>query len=253
MQIDTTKPNAGRIYDYLLDGQHNYPVDRVTAEWLKQVIPTIAQWAQLNRHFLGHAAQQLAAGNFSCMLDLASGLPTEGYLHELVPATTRILYNDIDPATVAYAQEIIGDHPNVRYVQGDLRKIDALLEQAAAWFGDERRIGIGMVSVAYFIDDAALRHVLQRLYDWAAPGSQLALSFAVIPEMTPQVAQLLAIYKQMGTTAYFRRHDELDALIGPWQPIGGGMRRLVEYQGAGGEIEMPTGQEEMVGGLFEKP
>lgn len=32
MEIDTTKPNAARIYDYYLGGNHNVEVDRQAAE-----------------------------------------------------------------------------------------------------------------------------------------------------------------------------------------------------------------------------
>ena len=30
---DASVPNAGRIYDYLLGGHHNFEVDRLAAEW----------------------------------------------------------------------------------------------------------------------------------------------------------------------------------------------------------------------------
>ena len=34
---DASQPNAGRIYDYLLGGNHNFEIDRVAAEQLIQI------------------------------------------------------------------------------------------------------------------------------------------------------------------------------------------------------------------------
>lgn len=215
MDIDTTKPNSARIYDYLLGGKHNYPVDRAAARRLLEVAPDSRQGVYLYRYFLLEAVKRLAKEHFTCYLDLASGIPTEGYIHERVPETSKIIYNDIDPGTVAYAREIVADKPNIRCVQGDLREIDALLAQAEDFFGAERRIGICMVGVAYFIEDAALAHVFQRLYAWSAPGSMLALNH--IPPYDPEKSRSHGFYRSIGTTLYGRTPDDLVRLAAPWQ------------------------------------
>ena len=36
---DTSKPNAGRIYVYLLGGSHNFEVDRQRAEGVLKIFP----------------------------------------------------------------------------------------------------------------------------------------------------------------------------------------------------------------------
>ncbi len=41
MDVDTSKPNAGRIYDYLLGGHHNFEADRAAAKRLSQLAPSL--------------------------------------------------------------------------------------------------------------------------------------------------------------------------------------------------------------------
>ena len=37
--IDASKPNAGRIYDYLIGGSHNFEIDRQVGDDLKKKLP----------------------------------------------------------------------------------------------------------------------------------------------------------------------------------------------------------------------
>lgn len=217
MDIDTNKPNSARIYDYLLGGKHNYPADRAAAKQLLQALPETRQGVYLYRYFLLEAVRRLAKENFTCYLDLASGIPTEGYIHERVPETAKIVYNDIDPETVAYAQRIVANKPNIRCVQGDLREIDAILTQVEDFFGGERRIGICMVGVVYFIQDDALAYVFRRLYEWSAPGSMLAVNS--FPVYNPTEWTAGRFYKSIGVTLYGREPQELLRLAAPWQVV----------------------------------
>lgn len=218
MEIDTTKPNSARIYDYFLGGTHNHPVDRAVADQLLAKMPEIKQGTLLFRYFLHRAVRRLAQSNFTCYLDLATGLPTEGYIHDLVPETAKIVYNDIDPETILYAQEILGDRPNILCTQADLRNIDGILDNADQFFRGERLIGICLVNVSYFLTDTELSHVMQRLYEWSAPGSQLAIS-GLPPAKDPRQEAVLAFYRSVGTPLYIRTPDELLDLVKPWSLI----------------------------------
>jgi O-methyltransferase involved in polyketide biosynthesis len=256
MDIGTTKPNAGRIYDYMLGGHHNFEVDRLAAEQLNQLAPQVRQWMYLNRWFLHHAIESLVTAGFNHYLDLATGLPTQGYLHERVPETARIMYNDIDPATVAYAQQVLQGRFNVRYVQGDLRNIEPILAEAEAFFEADHRVGIFMVGIAYFLDDESVARVLQRLYDWAAPGSRLAISFITVESHPDAANRVMSFYHQLNMPLYPRTRAEIAPLLGPWQPVGEGLTDLTTYIAK--DIQSPLHinqtayQEAMAGGIFEK-
>ena len=219
MEIDTTKPNSARIYDYLLGGAHNYPVDQAAAQYLLTVSPGAADGALLFRYFLHRAVRTLLQSEYTCYIDLATGLPTEGYIHELVPETVKIIYNDIEPETVIHARQIVGNRPNILCMQADLRDIDVILQQAGQFFQGERRVGICLVNVSYFIENDALARVLRKLYDWCAPGSQLAISGLPHPT-TEEYRRVLKFYQSVGTVIYPRTPDELLQLATPWQVVG---------------------------------
>ena len=125
---DASRPNAGRIYDFLLGGSHNFEIDRQAAQGLLQMVPEMPQWVRLIRWFLGEAVRRLLADGFTRFLDFASGLPTVDHIHQIAPKGTKVIYSDIDPVTVAYAQDIIKGNPDVACVECDAGQPEKLLQ-----------------------------------------------------------------------------------------------------------------------------
>lgn len=259
MNADPKRPNAARIYDYFLGGDHHYPADEAAAQELAAMVPELPQAARLYRYFLQWASRELAQAGFTCYLDLASGLPTEGYIHELVPLTSRIVYNDIDAETIAYAQTIVHDHPNVICILSDLRNTEALLAQADTFFGGERRVGVSMVGVSYFLSDDELSTVLRTLAAWAAPGSWLAINAATpTPQLAEQTEKVRAFYARLGTPLYHRSAEDLLRLAPDWQPVAP-FRLIEDYAEQGlGHLQLPVVPSEAVrgqmgiGGLLQR-
>jgi hypothetical protein len=109
---DPTLPNAGRIYDYILGGDYNFPVDKKVADELLKRLPSIKSSMKIVRWFLGNAVDRAFKMGFIQFLDFASGLPTVDHIHTRIPGEvkeqTRIIYSDIDPITVHLGREIIG-------------------------------------------------------------------------------------------------------------------------------------------------
>jgi hypothetical protein len=241
MEGEPTTPNVARIYDYVIGGTHNFPVDRAVGNRVAEITQIGVQGAKLGRWFMEYAAKRLAEAHFDAYIDLATGLPTENYLHELVPNSTRILYNDHDPETISYAQQITGDRPNIRYVLSKIEDIDTIIAAADEFFGGERRVGIMMIGVSYFIESGPLAAALRRLHEWTAPGSLLAFTgFSYDPD-DPEIVALNTLYKQMGTKFSPRPADEFLRLATPWQPYEG-PRPVEEYaeQIEGGHLVLPT-------------
>src|SRR5258708_21403583 len=86
-EIDTSKPHAARIYDYLLGGKDHFAVDRETAEKGIKLIPTGRTAARENRTFLGRAVRYLVAeAGIRQFLDVGTGLPSAHKAHEVAPA-----------------------------------------------------------------------------------------------------------------------------------------------------------------------
>src|SRR3989304_4376578 len=96
--IDASRPNAGRIYDYLLGGSHNFEVDRQAAEQVLTLLPFSGKFARLQRWALQDLAVELTKRRgFDVIIDFASGLPTNDHIHLVTPPGTTVIYSDYDP------------------------------------------------------------------------------------------------------------------------------------------------------------
>src|SRR6266567_3654448 len=80
-------PSQARIYDYLLGGHNNLPVDREVADALVANSPITRSTAVENRRFLGRAVRFLAARGIRQFLDIGAGLPTQENVHQIAQKT----------------------------------------------------------------------------------------------------------------------------------------------------------------------
>jgi hypothetical protein len=86
-KINASVPNPARIYDYLLGGKDNFPADREVAEQLLAIAPVAHDVVEDNRAFLRRAVRVLTReAGIRQFIDLGSGLPTQGNVHEIVQA-----------------------------------------------------------------------------------------------------------------------------------------------------------------------
>jgi hypothetical protein len=229
---DASKPNAGRIYDFVLGGNHNFEVDRLAAQEVLKIVPEFPENARVIRWFLGEAVRLVAADGFTQFIDFASGLPTIDHIHQITPAGTKVIYSDIDPVTVAYGQEIIKEVPNARYVVCDAGKPENLLNSpiVSELFGSSRRVAIGFNGIAFFLRDEQISHAMKTLHAWAEKGSRLFLCDFDYTNPSPEVVAGMKLYEKMGQPVNFRTVAELQSLVAPWQ-IGKGFHRAEEWLG----------------------
>jgi len=47
--VDATTPSAGRIYDFILGGHHNFEVDRQAGQFILQNLPFVTKMMRLQR------------------------------------------------------------------------------------------------------------------------------------------------------------------------------------------------------------
>ncbi len=214
--MEPTKPNISRIYDYVLGGHHNFEIDRMAAQQIMKVIPSYPRWARLNRWFLQMVAERWAAEGHQYVIDLGSGMPTQGHFHTAMPSA-RVLYVDNDPITVAYAKEVLGDHPSVAYLQADVREPGPILEAAEQLFGGERRVAIGCIGVAYFIDDESLARLMRALHEWAAPGTVMALTQMYTETTTENAQTAYDLFKRNGAEVFPRDEATVRQIVTPWR------------------------------------
>lgn len=255
MAIDTTKPHIGRIYDFMLGGHHNYEVDRQAAAQILKSAPTYPKWARANRWFLQFVACEWERAGRSQVLDLGTGLPTEGHFNELMPEA-RILLSDNDPISVAYGEELLKGKPNMGYRQADITRPETLIQQAMEFFGDKREVAVACIGLAYLVPDSVLATLLRTLYDWCAPASVLAMSFGTWVEGGNQAniaAALDSIWRQAQVRMYLRTTEEIVQLAAPWRMTA--VKPLPEWLGVPDmftkeELESSGGS--MSGAFFER-
>src|SRR5581483_10646547 len=84
--VDTDVPNAARMYDYYLGGLHNFPVDREMAQRVIGAYPPMLTAVQQGRAFLRRGVRYMARQGIRQFLDLGSGLPSVGNVHEIAQA-----------------------------------------------------------------------------------------------------------------------------------------------------------------------
>ena len=175
---------AARIYDYHLGGTHNFPADREVAAAMAQMFPLLPAVARTNRAFLRRAVTHLAGAGVRQFLDVGSGIPTEGNVHEVATAVapdSRVVYVDIDPVAVAESLEILDGNTRATAIRGDLREPRAILDHPRLrdMLDLGEPVALLLVAVLHFIaDDAEAEAVVRQLLAALPPGSHLVVSHA---------------------------------------------------------------------------
>jgi hypothetical protein len=215
--VDPTKPSPARIYDYVLGGTHNFPVDREAAERIRAQSPDLKDAAWVNRGFHQRAARWMAADRgISQFIDIGSGLPvrsnTHGVVQKAIPGA-HVVYVDNDPMVQAYAGELLSGDETTAVVTADLREPKAVLDDPAlrALIDFEQPAGLLMTAVLHFVADGSDPWGLVARYTGAlAPGSYLALSHITYEGLPPRLVQEgVAVYEQ-AQGVYPRSREQIE-------------------------------------------
>jgi hypothetical protein len=234
--IDTSIPNAGRIYDYLLGGHHNFEVDRQAAEGLVSLYAFLPKTMRLQRWCLQDLAVELAEKRgYRILVDFASGLPTNDHLHHVVPEGTTVIYSDYDPVVVEYAREILADTPDIYFFEADARRPEELLNrpEVEEILGGERDVALIYWGISAFLTDEEITHAAHYLYEWAGDKSCLAFNAqAVVTGVDdPAMTRVAEIYRQMSGTFELRSLEAYVQLTKPWRLEEGRFIPFTEWHG----------------------
>jgi hypothetical protein len=227
--VDTSRPSAARMYDYYLGGAHNFGVDRELANKALALFPDGQLIAQANRSFLHRAVTFMLDQGVRQFLDIGSGIPTSGNVHEIAQQAepgARVLYVDHDPVAVAHSELLLRGNSCAEALQADLRRPDEILgaPQLHSLLDLSRPVGVLMVAVLHFVSDEDRPEVLiRRLRDMLAPGSYLAISHGTGFGRTPMTDEVKEIYRATATPLTFRTHQEVRALFEGWDLVEPGV------------------------------
>ena len=228
--IDTEVFSVARLYDFLLGGRHNFSADRALGRQLLAAEPNGRLILLENRAFLARVLRHLLDQGVRQFLDLGSGIPTQGYVHELAHRThpgTRIVYVDNDPPAVSHSNYILRDNPDAGAINADLRHPEHILGDPVvkSLIDFDEPVGLLALAVLHFIpyeQDAA--GIVARYREALAPGSFLAVTHATADGSAGEtVAQVQEIYQENMTTATPRTLEQVGELFEGFDLIDPGL------------------------------
>ncbi len=240
--IDVTRPSIARVYDVFLDGKDNFAADRVVAESALQIAPDSAGGAKSNRAFLRRVVSYLAAeAGITQFLDIGSGLPTAGNVHEIardaVPGA-RVVYIDNDPVVGVHGRALLADAATARFVTADVRCPAEVLDdpEVQGFIDFGRPVGLLMLAILHHITDAEdPGAIAARFREALAPGSFLAISSVRMPGPEhPQEAEKARAVQELFNatlgTGLWREDEEILTWFGDWELLEPGLGPLPEWR-----------------------
>jgi SAM-dependent methyltransferase len=235
--VDMQQASPARMYDALLGGSHNFEIDRQAAELGKQLVPDLPRLALSNRAFLRRAVRFMVDSGIKQFLDIGSGIPTAGNVHEVAQTLDpeiRVLYVDIDPVAVAHARAILQGNDKAGAIEADLRKPDELLAHVreTGLIDFEQPVGVLLVAVLHLLseDDQPIEKVA------ALRAAVPACSYVAISHLTSELRPEDA--GKLGANAanksrvgiHFRDRDGIAAMFEGWELVEPGVVELSAWR-----------------------
>jgi SAM-dependent methyltransferase len=215
-EVDPSRPSPARIYDFWLGGSQNFAADREVGRRAAEAMPTLTAAIRANRAFLGRVVRHLVGPlGIDQFLDLGSGVPTVGNVHEVALAVNpaaKVVYVDIDQIAIAHARHLLADIPGVEAILADLRKprsvlAHPLLQQTLDM---SRPVAVLMNAVLHFIpDEEQPGQIVSGYLGAVVPGSYFAISHAA-PDLTHPGEQtaMLDDYQRSTRVPFINREPE---------------------------------------------
>ena len=231
LDSSTSKPSEARVYDYWLGGACNWAIDREFGDQAIARYPDMPMIAQENRKFLYRAVSHLLRRGIRQFVDIGSGVPTSGNVHQIAerenPGQARVIYIDHDPIAHAHATILLdeeGDPDRHRALCADLLDYSELWRQVldTGVINPAEPIGLLMVAVLHFVKpDRRPEDAVEFYRDQLPPGSFLVLSHGsgegLSEEQLAAAEKVRASYEANATSAsWFRSRAEIERFFGGW-------------------------------------
>ncbi|MEU3956154.1 SAM-dependent methyltransferase [Streptomyces achromogenes] len=237
--IDISVPSVSRIYDYYLGGSHNFEVDREAARRAMEFMPGLPKVMQANRAFMRRAVRFAAGEGITQFLDIGSGIPTFGNVHEVAQAAApgaRVVYVDHDPVAVAHSEAVLADNDDADVIAADLLKPQEILTspRLERLIDLKRPVALLLVAILHFVDDADDPYgAVAELREALAPGSLLILTHATyegIPLPAERAEGAVDVYKDIRNPLIMRSRDEVARFFEGYDMVEPGLVQMPHWR-----------------------
>jgi hypothetical protein len=257
--VEVTTPNAARMYDYTLGGYHNFAVDREYIERAEQAMPGIVALAHANRAFVGRSVRWLADAGIRQFLDIGSGIPTLGNVHEVAQGAapdSRVMYVDIDPVAVAHSQALLAGNDLVGVIQADLRHPADILyhPDVLALLDFAQPTAILCNAVLHFVPDSDNPPAITaQLGEVLVSGSYLVMTHGrQAPETAAEQKQVAKLYESTPTSFHLRDEHQVRRMLDGFELVEPGITTVTLWHPEPAEQDDPP-QDAMLAVVGRKP
>ncbi|BCB78624.1 SAM-dependent methyltransferase [Phytohabitans flavus] len=258
-EVDQNTATVARAYDYLLGGSHNFAADRALARQLISVFPDVKVQARINRAFLHRATRYVLDQGIRQFLDIGSGIPTVGNVHEIaqkVDSEARVAYVDIDPIAVAHSRQILADNPRATAIREDLSQPRAILDDpsVAKLLDFDEPVALLLVAVLHAVrDDRDPYGALEVLKERLAPGSYLVIGHGTHESHPDEYREAAKAIERTPTPLAMRTHAEILRFFDGFELVEPGLVWTHEWRPESPDDE-PSGLSALnYGGVGRKP
>ncbi len=260
-EIDTSTPSIARVYDYFLKGKDNFAADREVAEQIIEAAPEAAIAAESNRGVLRRAVRHLVAdAGIRQFIDIGSGLPTQGNVHEVAHAIdpqARVVYVDNDPIVLAHGRALLAETDTTTVIQADIREPGQILDNpdTQALIDFTEPVGLLLAGIIHHVqDEEDPERIMARLRDALPSGSYVLLTHFFDPGDDPVAARFESIMQEGFETGRYRRRDEIEPFFDGLELLEPGLVHLHQWRPDPQEPEQEHYlQKYVVAGLACKP
>ncbi|MEV6026023.1 SAM-dependent methyltransferase [Streptomyces sp. NPDC052036] len=218
--VDPGKASVARMYDAMLGGEHNFAIDREALAAFTAIDPQVRTLARANRTFLQRAVRFLIDAGVRQFIDLGSGIPTQGNVHEVAQSAApgaRVVYVDNDPVAVAHSTSLLAGNPDAVIVDADIRRPADILSspQVRKLIDFDQPVAVLMVTILHFItaeEDPA--GIVAAFRDALPDDGWLALTHATNEDRPDTAAAVGQLYRSRATSPVTARsRDEILTLF----------------------------------------
>jgi O-methyltransferase involved in polyketide biosynthesis len=247
----TSPPSPAGIYDYILGGQYHTAADRDAADKVLAIAPEFRFAAVENRAFLQRAVRYLAGHGVRQYIDVGSGYPTAGPVHEVaaeIGPDPHVVYVDHDPVVADRSRALVTS-PHVAMVGRDLRRPRDIIDDpdVTRLIDWSQPVAVLMVAVLHFVAEADNpAEIIATFRRRMSPGSYLVLSHGSPGEDRGAAEEVARSW----ASATGRTREAIQALFAGFDLVPPGLVTTTEW---GTTEPAPGGQGVVLAGIGRLP